>query len=225
MDEALHLIAPEGAATPGRRERNKAERRRRIKEAARAVFAEKGFDAATTREIASRAGVANGTLFLYARDKVELLMMIVNDELVPLTEAGLARLSPQRALLGQLLAFFAARYEFWVRDPRLSRSLVRETFNLDALTDKAGPETRRFLALRGRVQARIAEVVRDMQAAGGLRPDAEPAHAARMFWALYLTEVHDWLNQRRPEVADGLARLERLLRLAVAGLAPPAAGP
>lgn len=221
MDDALHMPAPPGADTAqgGRRERNKAERRRRIKEAARAVFAEKGFDAATTREIAARAGIANGTLFLYAPDKLELLMAIVNDELVPLTESGLASLSPDRALLSQLMEFFAMRYAFWARDPRLSRSLVRETFNLDALTGNPGPETRRFLTVRGRVHARIAGIVRAMQAAGKLRPDAAPDRAARMVWALYLTEVHDWLNQRRPEIDDGLARLESLLRLAIAGLA------
>jgi len=220
MDDALPVTEATAAVQGGRRERNKAERRRRIEAAARAVFAEKGYDAATTREIAARAGIANGTLFLYAPDKVELLMMIVNDELVPLTEAGLARLAPDRPLLAQLMAFFAMRYRFWARDPRLSRSLVRETFNLDATAEPAGPETRRFLALRGRVHARIAEVVRAMQAAGRLRDDAAPERAARMLWALYLTEVHDWLSQRRPEVADGLARLEGLLGIAVAGLAP-----
>jgi len=59
-------------ATIGVRERNKAERRRRIKEAALAAFTEKGYDRATTREIAKLAGVAQGTLFLYARDKRDL---------------------------------------------------------------------------------------------------------------------------------------------------------
>src|SRR5690606_36761778 len=107
MDDALHLTAPPGAddTEPVRRARNKAERRRRIEEAARAVFAEKGFDAATTREIAARAGVAIGTLFHSAPDKVALLMMLINDELVPRAEAGLAMLSPDRSLLPQLMAF------------------------------------------------------------------------------------------------------------------------
>jgi AcrR family transcriptional regulator len=208
--------APEG----GRRERNKAERRRRIKQAARAVFAEKGFEAATTREIAARAGVANGTLFLYAPDKVDLLMMIVNDELDPLTRASLAVLSPARALLDQLMEFFADRYEYWARDPRLSRSLVRETFNHDGQNDAAGPETRRFHTHRARAKARIAEIVRAQQREGLLRADADADQAARLLWAVYLTEVHEWLNGPAPKLADGLARLEELMHLAVAGLEP-----
>ncbi len=48
------------------RESNKLQKLRRIKSAAAALFTEKGFDAATTRDIARRARVAKGTLFLYA---------------------------------------------------------------------------------------------------------------------------------------------------------------
>jgi AcrR family transcriptional regulator len=212
--------AADAAAEGGRRARNKAERRRRIKAAARAVFAEKGFDAATTREIAARAGIANGTLFLYAPDKVDLLMMIVNDELDPLTQASLAVLSADRPLLAQMMEFFGDRYEYWARDPRLSRSLVRETFNHDAFGDKAGPETRRFHTHRARSKSRIAGILRAMQAAGTVRADADADQAARLLWAVYLAEVHEWLNQPAPVLKDGLARLEAPLRLAVSGLQP-----
>ena len=64
----------------GRRERGKLEKRRRIREATREVFRRKGYEAATTREIAARADVAIGTLFAYASDKRELLMMVINDD-------------------------------------------------------------------------------------------------------------------------------------------------
>jgi AcrR family transcriptional regulator len=210
--------AAEGAPEGGRRARNKAERRRRIEQAARAVFAEKGFDAATTREIAARAGVANGTLFLYAPDKVDLLMMVVNDELDPLTRASLAVLSPERGLLEQLMEFFGDRYEYWARDPRLARSLVRETFNHEAARDGAGPETRRFHTHRARAKARIAGVIGAMQRDGRVRAGIDPDQAARLLWAVYLTEVHEWLNGPAPALKDGLTRLRGTLGLAVAGL-------
>ena len=66
--------------TLGRRERGKIEKRRRICEATREVFRRKGYEAATTREIADLADVAIGTLFAYASDKRELLMMVINDD-------------------------------------------------------------------------------------------------------------------------------------------------
>ena len=71
----------------GLRERGKLEKRRRIRQAARDVFLEKGYDDATTREIAERADVAIGTLFVYAKDKRDLLMMIINDDLDQLNQS------------------------------------------------------------------------------------------------------------------------------------------
>src|ERR1700722_10079575 len=85
----------------GLRERSKREKRRRIQCAAEAVFAEKGYAAATTREIAARAEVGAGTIFLYARDKHDLLMMIVNDALDEMIERALATLPTDASLLDQ----------------------------------------------------------------------------------------------------------------------------
>src|SRR5688572_9774278 len=48
------------------------ETRKRLLEAAKTVFGKAGFGAATTREIARRAGVAAGTLFNYFPDKEAL---------------------------------------------------------------------------------------------------------------------------------------------------------
>ena len=70
----------------GVRERNRIDKLQRITEAARTLFVEKGFDETTTREIARRANVALGTLFLYATDKRDLLFLICTDELEDLTD-------------------------------------------------------------------------------------------------------------------------------------------
>jgi AcrR family transcriptional regulator len=53
------------------------ERQLNILRAAVAVFAEKGFAAASTSEIAQRAGVAEGTIFRHYKTKKELLLSIV----------------------------------------------------------------------------------------------------------------------------------------------------
>jgi hypothetical protein len=70
-----------GNAPRGRRERNKEDKLRRIKQAARKLFVANGYDEASTRQFATRAGVALGTLFLYAANKRHLLFLAVNDEL------------------------------------------------------------------------------------------------------------------------------------------------
>lgn len=52
------------------------ERRKQILEAAVAVFAERGYQRATVKEIAARAGIAPGTIYLYFRNKRELLLAL-----------------------------------------------------------------------------------------------------------------------------------------------------
>src|SRR5450759_965171 len=84
------------AARPmGQRERNNIDKLRRIKDAARELFIAKGFDDTTTREIAIRAGVGLGTVFVYAANKRDLLFLIVNDELENITKEAEASISEQ----------------------------------------------------------------------------------------------------------------------------------
>src|ERR1044072_3143810 len=65
----------------GRRERAKQAKRERIMTAARELFAEHGVSGVTTQQIAHRADVAIGTLYLYASTKAELLIMVQNAKL------------------------------------------------------------------------------------------------------------------------------------------------
>ena len=59
--------------TAQRRAREKAEKRREILEAAREVFFQKGVHRATMDDVAARAEVAKGTLYLYFQSKEEIL--------------------------------------------------------------------------------------------------------------------------------------------------------
>ena len=67
----LPLPVPKPASAPRSAKRGRARavpaeaRRQAILEAALSVFAEQGFDAARLDDVAARAGVAKGTLYLY----------------------------------------------------------------------------------------------------------------------------------------------------------------
>jgi len=63
---------------PSRRERNKLDKRERITAAARELFTEHGVDDVTTQQIADKADIGTGTLFLYAKTKGELLLLVQN---------------------------------------------------------------------------------------------------------------------------------------------------
>ncbi|EGD56409.1 TetR/AcrR family transcriptional regulator [Gordonia neofelifaecis] len=97
-------MADTDSGLPGRRDRNMQEKRDRIFAAAAELFAEKGYDAVTTREVSDRADVAAGTLFRYASSKVELLLMVYNEQFRLSLEAGEERSGQAGDVIDRLLA-------------------------------------------------------------------------------------------------------------------------
>jgi AcrR family transcriptional regulator len=67
--------------TPHKRERRKDARPGELMDAALALFVEKGFAATRVEEVALRAGVSKGTLFLYFPSKVELFKAVVRENI------------------------------------------------------------------------------------------------------------------------------------------------
>ncbi len=81
--------APEPAATPRppRWERRKDARPGELLDAALELFVEKGYAATRLDDVAARAGVSKGTLYLYYAGKEELFKAVVRQNIVPLLEA------------------------------------------------------------------------------------------------------------------------------------------
>jgi AcrR family transcriptional regulator len=207
--------SPAAAPVLGLRERSKRERRRRIEEAARQIFREKGFEAATTREIAVRAGVGTGTLFVYARDKRALLRMVFRDQLEQLSSTAFGSVRLDAPPIDQLVHVFGPRYAFWGADPRLSRHAVRETFGSRYGGDEDGQaQPPAMLALHDALEALI---VRN-QAAGALAATVEPRLAARFLLDVYYNENREWIAEPAPDVDAGIARLREVLELALRAL-------
>jgi AcrR family transcriptional regulator len=61
-------------------------RRQAILDAALTVFAEHGYEAARLDEVAARAGVAKGTLYLYFKDKEALFESLIRSAIDPILE-------------------------------------------------------------------------------------------------------------------------------------------
>jgi AcrR family transcriptional regulator len=85
-------------------------RRQAILDAALSVFAERGFEAARLEDVAARAGVAKGTLYLYFRDKEALFEELVRSAVSPIIEAVSKAASapdvPASAILETFFALF-----------------------------------------------------------------------------------------------------------------------
>ena len=69
---------------PSKRALRSAERRQAIVDAALVEFSAKGFAAARLEDIATRAGVGKGTIYLYFKDKEELFQELIRTSIVPL---------------------------------------------------------------------------------------------------------------------------------------------
>lgn len=66
---------------PAPRQRRKEARPQELLDAALALFVEKGFAATRSEEVAARAGVSKGTLYLYYPSKEELLKAVVRQNM------------------------------------------------------------------------------------------------------------------------------------------------
>lgn len=89
--------------TEPRRVRKPAQRKQDILDAALSVFAERGFEAARLDDIATRAGVAKGTLYLYFADKEKLFEEVVRGAVKPVIERFAALAAAPDVPVGKVL--------------------------------------------------------------------------------------------------------------------------
>lgn len=206
---------PAAAPPPGQRERNKLDKLRRIKDAASELFVAKGFDDTTTREIALRAGVGIGTLFVYAENKRDLLFLIANEELEQVTARAEAAVTASASLMQNLLTVAGLHYEFFARQPEISRLVLREMVFYET-----GAQAGRFQRTRERLITLFGhsvELALDSKAIAS----SEPAHfIGWTLFAVFQVEQRRWLSVDDPDLGAGMKALERALRVVITGLSP-----
>jgi TetR/AcrR family transcriptional regulator len=93
-----------------KRERRKQERPGELLEAALDLFVEKGFAATRVEEVAARAGVSKGTLFLYFPSKEDLFKAVVYDNVVTAVTQGAAEAAQFKGSSGELLEWMMLQW-------------------------------------------------------------------------------------------------------------------
>lgn len=176
----------QGLAAPrvGRRERNKQEKLARIVGAARRLFSERGFAETTTQQIAEAADIGTGTLFLYARSKEDLLVMVFSDEMLETARAAFANVDPEAPLLDQLMQVFSSMLAYHERDPDLARILLREIMFPDG--DRRTADISELLDM---IFAGLADLLVQARTAGRCQQDAPPRHVAENLFANYYMDL------------------------------------
>ena len=145
-------------ATPpvGRRERNKQVKLERITAAARELFAEHGVDDVTTQQVAEKADIGTGTLFLYAKTKGELLLLVQNSGYVDALEQGRAAAQRIPDALDAIMAIISPIVECNRIQVDNGRTYLKEL----VFGDPEEPHHRDALALTIQTEAAIADVLR-----------------------------------------------------------------
>ena len=154
--------------------RRKTARPAEIIDAALAVFAERGFAGAKLDDIAARAGVSKGALYLYFETKEDLFRAVVRDGVSPNLNAVQAMMRAYEGSFADLIRMAL---------PKLA--CLAATTPLGAVVKMVIGESRNFPELAqvwhddvvGKAIALVSELIEQAQARGEVRPGDPRIHA------------------------------------------------
>jgi AcrR family transcriptional regulator len=189
----------------------KAATRQRILEAAGQLFASKGFDAATTRDIADAAGVASGTLFNYFATKEAILSSLASEAAA---SVGIEVADGGESFEEDVFAFAAAGLRK-LRPLRQHLAVLLETA-LHPLATTCRDNEEPLRAGHLETVARLAK----KHGLGEL-----PAVALQLYWTLYTGVLMFYSSDRSPKQEDTLALLDHSLAMFVGWLQRECAEP
>ena len=197
----------------GRRERNKADKQRRIVEAATRLFEERGFEATTTAAIADEAGIGAGTLYLYVDSKEDLLVAVFREEAGRAWEAAFGQVDPTQPVVEQVLSAFGHVTDYHEHDPGLARAFFKE---LLFVSESARPAVTDFMrGFFGQLHALLEEAQRRdlLDAEVPVRSLADNLFAS---WYLLMQRRHT----RALSDESLRRRLDSSFRVALQGITP-----
>ena len=173
----------------GRRERNKREKLERIVDASRHLFHTQGYANTTTQQIATAAGIAAGTLFLYVKSKEDLLVLVFREEMGQLIEDTYGKIKKSDSLLKQTMRLFNGFIEYHARDVAISRELIRE---LTFLSNEARVADINNIA--GAITSKLSFFVDRAKERGKLSEGVDSSLFAQCLFSIYYQQLQNWLS-------------------------------
>ncbi len=181
-------------------------KRERILDAAVVEIAHHGYHHTTVAMIARRAGIADGTVYLYCRGKEEILVALFERAMGRFIDEGVRQLPAAGDAAARLR-----------RIVELHLSLVGRDRDLAVIMQVELRHSLRFLDLfsRSRIReylAMIASVVADGQREGIFRADLDPLLTAKMIFGVLDELATDWvLSARNTRLATKASAVGDLL--------------
>ncbi|MEM6464616.1 MAG: TetR/AcrR family transcriptional regulator [Pseudomonadota bacterium] len=158
----------------GLREKQKADRERRILEAAVRRFRAEGYRSVRIEDLAETAEVSVGTVYNYYQSKADILIATVAMEVEEVLEAGAVTVKdPPRGVDEAILSLIFQYYDHSLE--YLSKEMWRTAMAL-AIDKPQTPNGRRYTRLDQRLAAQVTELIAALQARGEVQTalEAEP---------------------------------------------------
>ena len=148
----------------GLRERQKADRERRILEAAASLFREVGYDAARIEDIAERAQVSVGTFYNYYQNKGDILLATVGMEVEEVLAAGEGIVAdPPADVILALSRLINQYYDHSL--VYLSKEMWRTAMAI-SIQQPETPFSKRYTALDARLCMQVTTLIQRLQLKG-----------------------------------------------------------
>lgn len=144
-----------------------------ILDAAESLFAQRGLEATTIKQIGVASGLNPALLYYYFEDKEKLFHAVLERVLHHLIERGSAALAESADPRDAIRALAAAQVEFILGHPNLIKLVMRELLDHDAR--HAQPM---LLKVSVGVFQKLCDTIRRGQVMGLFRPELEPRFAA-----------------------------------------------
>ena len=159
---------------------NQAKRERLLKEAA-ALFAERGLAQADMAELASRAGVAKGSLYNYFASKEDFYEYVCRDGLERSRRAVYGELNPEWDIYRQVEHIFRAGLKFALAHPQyIALYLNVASAGMSEFADRMSREVESFTA------SHLKNLLRSGIEKGIVRPELDVKLAAFLINSLYI---------------------------------------
>lgn len=185
------------------------ERREQLIAVGRKLFADKGFEATTVEEVASRANVSKPVVYEHFGGKEGLYAVVVDREIQALMGGISAALEEPEGARVLLERATLALLDYIESDPSGFRILVRDS--------PPGQSTGSFASVLGDVAVQVEHLLAAEFKQRGLDPKSAPIHAQMLVGMVALTGQW-WLDRRKFKKDQVAAHLVNLAWNGLSGL-------
>lgn len=155
--------------------------RQKVLDAARALFAERGYDPATIRDIAKGAGMSTGAVFANFQDKAELFEAVLAEDLDRAAAVLRQGAVPDAPVRERLARAFAAGYHASLEQLPLVQAVVARSW-----FQPTEAEARLRPAFKALPMVAV-DILETAKARGELKADADPRLLGELAWTAYLS--------------------------------------